>query len=155
MNEVSDPLYKKALLRLAADATGAGTLPAPDATAMLANPACGDRVAMAVTLADGRITALAHDTHGCLLTQASAAILGQAGIGLTAAALAELEAGVRTMLKNGTPPPLPAYAAFDGAASHPGRHVCVLLPLQALKEALEHGQEKCEAVFRPAVRPEN
>ena len=30
MNEVTDPLYKKALLRLAADAAGAGTLPAPD-----------------------------------------------------------------------------------------------------------------------------
>jgi NifU-like protein involved in Fe-S cluster formation len=137
MHEASDPLYKKALLRLAADATGAGILPAPHATAMAANPACGDKVTMAVTLADGRITELAHDTHGCLLTQASAAILGQAGIGLDAAALVKLEYGVRAMLKDGAPAPLPAYAAFDGAASHPGRHVCVLLPIKALRDALE------------------
>jgi len=137
MSEVSDPIYSKALLRLAADAAGAGHLPAPDAAASAANPACGDRVTMEVALADGRIAALAHDTHGCLLTQASAAILGEAGIGLDRAALAELEAGVRAMLKDGAAPPLPAYGAFDGAASHPGRHVCVLLPLQALRAALE------------------
>ncbi len=137
MSEVSDPLYKKALLRLAADATGAGALPAPDGAATRTNPACGDRVTIAVTLADGRIAALAHVTQGCLLTQASAAILGTAGPGLDAAALAKLEARVRAMLKDGAPPPLSAYAAFDGAAAHPGRHVCVLLPLQALREALD------------------
>jgi nitrogen fixation NifU-like protein len=137
MSEVSDPLYKTALLRLAADAAGAGILPAPDAEATAANPACGDRVRVTVTLKDGHIVRLAHDTHGCLLTQASAAIMGTAGPGLDAAALAVLEHGVRAMLKDGAPPPLPAYGAFEGAASHPGRHICVLLPIQALKEALE------------------
>ncbi len=142
MSEASDPLYKKALLRLAADATGAGTLPAPDGSAMAANPACGDQVRMAVTVTDGQISALAHETHGCLLTQASAAILGQSGIGLTAAALADLETGVRAMLRDGAPAPLPAYAAFDGAASHTGRHVCVLLPLRALQDALESAKPR-------------
>jgi nitrogen fixation NifU-like protein len=137
MSEASDPLYKKALLRLAADAAGAGTLPAPDAEATAANPACGDRVRVTVTLKDGRVAQLAHDTHGCLLTQASAAILGAAGPGLDAKALAVLEAGVRAMLKDGAPPPLSAYGAFEGAAEIPGRHVCVLLPLQALRDALE------------------
>ena len=39
-----DPLYKKELLRLAADATGAGRLAAPDASAEAYNPACGDRI---------------------------------------------------------------------------------------------------------------
>jgi nitrogen fixation NifU-like protein len=137
MSEASDPLYKKALLRLAADAAGAGRLEAPDATATAANPACGDRVTMTVTLRDGRITALAHDTHGCILTQASAAILAQAGPGMDQAMLAALEADVRAMLKDGAPPPLPAYDAFDGAAAHAGRHVCVLLPIQALRDTLE------------------
>lgn len=137
MSDASDPLYKKALLRLAADAMGAGVLSTPDASATAANPACGDRVSISVTLRDGRITTLAHDTHGCLLTQASAAILGAHGAGLDGAALAALETGVRAMLKDGAPPPLPDYAAFDGAAAHSGRHVCVLLPLQALQAALE------------------
>ena len=140
MSEASDPLYRKALLRLAADAAGAGHLPAPHAAATAANPACGDRVTMEVTLQDGRIAALAHDTKACILTQASAAILGAAAPGLDPAALAALEDGVRAMLKDGAPPPLPAYEAFDGAAAISARHVCVLLPFQALREALESAE---------------
>jgi NifU-like protein involved in Fe-S cluster formation len=137
MSEASDPLYRKALLRLAADAAGAGHLPAPDACATAANPACGDRVTVEVTLQEGRITALAHDTRACILTQASAAILGATAPGMDPAALAVLEDGVRAMLKDGAPPPLESYAAFDGAAALSARHVCVLLPFQALRQALE------------------
>ena len=40
---MSDPLYRKELLRLAADAAGAGRLTHPDARATAHNPACGDR----------------------------------------------------------------------------------------------------------------
>lgn len=137
MSEAADPLYRKALLRLAADATGAGHLSAPDATATAANPACGDTVTIELALHGGNVTALAHDTRACILTQASAAILGATAPGLTRAALAALEDGVRAMLKDGAPPPLAPYAAFDGAAALPGRHVCVLLPFQALRSALE------------------
>ena len=135
MSEVNDPLYSKALLRLAADVTGVGHLPAPEAAATAANPACGDTVTVEVMLADGHIAALAHETRACILTQASAALLGRIAPGMNAAALARLEAGVRAMLKDGVPPPLPDYGAFEGAL--PGRHVCVLLPFQALREALE------------------
>jgi NifU-like protein involved in Fe-S cluster formation len=137
MSEASDPLYRKALLRLAADAAGAGRLPAPDAVATAANPACGDRITVEIAFHGGRVCALAHDTQACILTQASAAILGAAAPGLDTTALEALETGVRAMLKEGAPPPLPAYAAFDGAATLPGRHVCVLLPFQALRKALE------------------
>jgi NifU-like protein involved in Fe-S cluster formation len=137
MSEVGDPLYGKALLRLAADATGAGRLAAPDAAATAANPACGDRVTVELMLDGGHVTALAHETHACILTQASAAILAAAAPGMDRAALAALEAGIVAMLKQGAPPPLPAYAAFDGAAALPGRHVCVLLPFRALRDALQ------------------
>jgi hypothetical protein len=41
---MSDPLYHKDLLRLAADATGAGRLAFPDASGLAYNPACGDKV---------------------------------------------------------------------------------------------------------------
>lgn len=137
MSEASDPLYRKALLRLAADATGAGRLPAPDAAATVANPACGDCVTVELALDGGRVIALAHDTRACIFTQASAAILGATAPGLSRAALAALEAGVRAMLKDGGPPPLADYAAFDGAVALTGRHACVLLPFAALNAALE------------------
>src|SRR5262252_9589318 len=94
-----DPLYRRELLRLAADATGAGHLPAPDATATVRNPACGDQVTVELALEDGHITALAHTTRACVLTQASAALLAARASGQDKARLEALADGVRTFLK--------------------------------------------------------
>ena len=131
-----EPLYRRELLRLAADATGAGHLAAPDASATLSNPACGDRVTVELSLRDGRVAALAHDTRACILTQASAALLAVQAPGVEYAELAAMEAAVGAFLAGGDPPP--GYQAFAGAADHPGRHICVLLPLQAALKALGH-----------------
>ena len=134
---MSDPLYRKELLRLAADAQGAGRLEAPDGSATLHNPACGDRVTVDVRLADGRITALAHRTHACVLAQASASILGAHAKGLDRTGLGALQMAVAAMLSGGATPDMPFqdYAVFDGVAAHKGRHKCVLLPLEAALEA--------------------
>jgi nitrogen fixation protein NifU and related proteins len=135
---MSDPLYRKELLRLAADAMGAGRLAAPDASATLHNPACGDRITLDLGVADGRITALGHRTEACVLTQASAAILGAAAVGMGRDQLEALAAQLRVLLTGGPAPaaPFQAYAAFDGVAAYAGRHVCVLLPVEAALEAL-------------------
>jgi NifU-like protein involved in Fe-S cluster formation len=135
-----DPLYRRDLLRLAADARGAGSLPDPDGVASRHNPACGDRITVELTLADGRITALAHQTQACVLCQGSAALLAAQAPGLDRAGLAALAGGVRAMLQGG-PPPAPPYAALMGAVGHAGRHVCVLLPLDAALAALEQAEE--------------
>jgi NifU-like protein involved in Fe-S cluster formation len=137
-----DPLYRREVLRLAADATGAGRLPAPDATASVHNPACGDRVTVELALEDGRVTALAHTTQACVLTQASAALLAGMAPGQDRLGLATLAASVLAFL-NGAPPPA-GYGVFDGVAGHAGRHVCVLLPLQAALKALESAEPGTE-----------
>ncbi len=136
---MSDPLYRKELLRLAADAAGAGRLAHPDASATAHNPACGDRVTVDVQLQDGRIAALAHHTQACVLAQASAAILGAQAGGLDRQALQALADSVAAMLQGGMVPPAPfqAFGVFDGVAGHKGRHVCVMLPLKAALEAME------------------
>ena len=134
-----DPLYRREILRLAADATGAGHLTAPDATATAHNPACGDRVTVELALKDGQVTALAHATHACVLTQASAALLAAQAPGRTRSGLAQLADDVRTFLKGGVAPE--GYQVFDGVAAHGGRHICVLLPLQAALRALEAAEE--------------
>ena len=137
-----DPLYKRELLRLAADATGAGHLPAPSATASMHNPACGDRVTVELALANGRITALAHTTQACVLTQASAALLAATAPGRDRQGLSALAASVRAFL-TGAPAPQ-GFGAFDGIREHPGRHVCVLLPLEAALKALESAEGGAE-----------
>ena len=130
---MSDPLYRKELLRLAADAAGAGRLEGPHGSATAHNPACGDRVTVDVRLQDGRIAALAHQTHACVLTQASAAILATHAKGLDPAGLKTLATEIAAMLSGAPAPAVPFqdYAVFDGVAGHKGRHKCVLLPLEA------------------------
>jgi nitrogen fixation NifU-like protein len=137
-----DPLYRREILRLAADATGAGHLRAPDATASVHNPACGDRVTVELALAGGRVTGIAHDTQACILTQASAALLAAGAPGRDRAGLVALADEVRAFLKGGTAPE--GYGVFDGVASHAGRHTCVLLPLEAALKALELAEEGAE-----------
>ncbi len=137
-----DPLYRRELLRLAADAVGAGHLSAPDATASMYNPACGDRVSIELELCGGRVAALAHTTQACVLTQASAALLAATAPGKDRAALSGLAAEVRAFLRGAEPPA--GYAVFDGIRDHAGRHVCVLLPLEAALKALESAEEGAE-----------
>jgi nitrogen fixation NifU-like protein len=140
---VSDPLYRRELLRLAADAHGAGRLPQPDTAGSAFNPSCGDRVAVELTLIDGRIDALAHETRACVLSQASAAILGSALRGASENEVRALRAEIVAMLAEGRPAPSApheAYGAFDGVAEHMARHRCVLLPLDAVLNALENSK---------------
>lgn len=137
---MGDPLYKKELLRLAADAVGAGRMPSPDATGEAFNPACGDRVIVDLALKDGRIEAVAHDTKACVLAQASASILGNALKGASQKDVEALTNDLAAMLvtKSRAPaPPFEAYGAFEGATEHRNRHRCVLLPVEAVLAAFE------------------
>ena len=88
-----------------------------------------------LALAEGRVTALAHTSQACVLTQASAALLADQAAGKDRLELATLAASVRAFL-NGGPPPA-GYGVFDGVAAHAGRHVCVMLPFEAALKALE------------------
>ncbi len=143
---MSDPLYKKALLRLAADAAGAGRLSEPHCTGTAHNPACGDRVVVDLCLEDGRIHGIALETKACVLTQASASILGADAVGLNREEIAALLRAVARMLGEGADAPAApfnTYGHFDGVADHPGRHRCVLLPIEAVLAALSgfHAEE--------------
>jgi NifU-like protein involved in Fe-S cluster formation len=138
---MSDPLYRKEILRLAADAHGAGHLSEPHRTGMAYNPTCGDRVIFEiVTDADGHIREMAHETKACVLAQASASILGRDAKNLSREDVAALRAAVTAMLKEGTAVPgrpFSDYAAFDGVIAYPNRHTCLLLPIDALLAALD------------------
>jgi len=136
---MSDPLYKKDLLRLAADATGSGRLAVPCGTGVVHNPACGDKVTVDIALEDGRIAAIAHDTKACVLTQASASILGAGAAGMNREEVAQLHVAVTGMLAGGDAPdaPFETYCAFDGVTDHAARHKCVLLPIEAVLAAFD------------------
>lgn len=131
-------IYQRAILELAEAATGQGRLPAPDARAFLDNPLCGDNVEVQITLADGRITALAHEVKGCLLCRAAASAIGRYAIGATKADIEAVSVGVSALLAQQSPPPprWEALEAFTPVHGHRSRYRCVQLPFEALLAAL-------------------
>lgn len=134
---MSDALYQQALKELAQAADGAGRLEAPSASVRLDNPLCGDRITLDLTLEGERVAALAHETKGCLLCRASAALLGREAPGRTADELAAAHAEIVALLKGeiAAPTHWPALAAFSPVRAHKSRHGCVLLPFRALSLA--------------------
>jgi nitrogen fixation protein NifU and related proteins len=142
---MSDPLYKKELLRLAADAHGAGRLVRASATGQAHNPVCGDKVVIDLVLKDGRVAEIGQEAKACVLTQASASILGKSLKGATRDDVEALQRTIGAMLTSGGPAPetpFEDYAAFDAALAYPGRHVCVLLPIEAALAAFDASETK-------------
>ena len=134
-----DDLYQRAIVDLAKSGRGAGRLEAPRASVVIDNPLCGDRITLDLALDGDRVSAVGHRVRGCLLCQAAAAAIGANAIGRTPAALRETAANVTAMLR-GHPLPADAWpelAAFEPARGYKSRHECVLLPFEALTEALD------------------
>ena len=137
---MSDTLYRKELLRLAADAHGAGRLACPVATGAAHNPTCGDKVLVDLVVDDGHIVEMAQETRACVLTQASASLLASRLKGATRIDVERLRREVEAMLRLGTgspAKPFEEFGAFEAATAYPSRHTCVLLPIDAVLAALD------------------
>lgn len=144
---MSDAVYQRELLRLAANATGAGRLQNPDVSIVHDNALCGDRCTVDVRFTpDGLIAELRHDVRACILVQASASILGEQSTGRSYSDFAQLETAIRAMLQSNAPSPAPPFADYEifrPAAQYRNRHNCVLLPVEAvLKAFAERGKPK-------------
>ncbi len=140
---MSDLPYTIEVLRLAAEAIGAGRLPPPCVSHTEVNAVCGDRCTVAVRLEGDAITALAHETRACVLTQAAASILGASLPGHTVADLAHLRDAVQQMLMGGAAPSgtFGSFSQLSEVARHPARHRCVLLPIDAALKAASEARE--------------
>ena len=147
-----DDIYQQAILALARTQVGAGSLDGADGSATIFNPLCGDRVRIKLSVAGGRVAALAHEVRGCVLCQASASVIGAAAIGEPEARLRAITDQVESMLREAGDAPTGAWSslgAFHPVAAHKSRHECVLLPFRALLEALETRAQDREN--RPAL----
>lgn len=138
---MTEDLYQTDLLRLAAQATGAGRLPRPSVTVTADNPLCGDRITLDLALDGQRVTELGHEVRACVLCQASATLLGRLAVGRDAQALRDMAQRVADLLKKPDQTTLPDgledLAQLKPAASIRSRHACVTLPFRALTQALD------------------
>ena len=134
---MSDELYQERIVALAKAKTGAGKLADPTKSARRDNPLCGDRVIIDVRLdGAGKITEIGHQVRGCLLCQASASALASIAVGQDAAGLSAIRHDAERALGREAGEAGEPYAAFTPVAAHKSRQECVLLPLEALKDAM-------------------
>ncbi len=134
---MSDQLYQERIVTLAKSKTGAGKLATPTKSARRDNPLCGDRVTIDVRL-DGqeRIAEIAHQVRGCLLCQASAAALASVAVGRDKSGIAEIRHDAERALGREAGEAGEPFAAFAPVKDHKSRQECVLLPFEALQDAL-------------------
>ena len=143
-------LYQDTILEHHKAPRHAVALGAPTHRAEGNNPLCGDRVALSLRVADGRVTEVGCEVKGCAICRASGSMLGDAIVGREVAEV--LARGERFLLAFG-----PTHAAPSSAASsrapvrseewgplaalldarrYPNRLRCATLPWEALQRAL-------------------
>ncbi len=139
---MKDELYHQAILDLARRGRDQGRLEAPEASVTVDNPLCGDRVTLDLTLANGRVQAIGHRVRGCLLCQAAAAAIGNQAVGETSAQLRAVVTRLAEAIAAGSMVDdlWPELAAFAPVHAHKSRHDCVLLPFEALVQALDQAE---------------
>lgn len=81
---MDDVLYREEILDHYRSSSHRGRLDAPDFSAELDNPLCGDHIHMELQTDDeGRIKCIRFDGHGCAISQAATSMLAEEVEGMT------------------------------------------------------------------------
>lgn len=132
-------LYRQHVLEHGRQPRQAGRLDGPARRAQASNTLCGDRVAVSLRLDEqGRVQTLRHDSQGCLLCLASASLMALHAPGLDRDGIVQGRDALRASLREEDGAPVAdEFAALAGVAPYPSRHRCVLLPWEALLDAMD------------------
>jgi nitrogen fixation NifU-like protein len=141
-------IYHQRIKLLARRPNTSNQLLAPDVAVQLDNRLCGDQIQLELNCENDLIIAVYHRVRGCLLCDASANVLASVSVGLTTAELQQITQQLTQLLTepqaqstdNSTlsafAEPWQDLALFSPVANHRSRHQCVLLPFQAMQQAL-------------------
>jgi nitrogen fixation NifU-like protein len=139
-----DALYQEQILEHYRHPHGKGSLAAPDATATMRNPLCGEEATVTVALdrtgPEVRVSDIRFTGDGCSISQASASMMTDMVRGLTAPEIASLTERFTRLLGGDTGAthdarlgPLQAFATMSRV---PARIPCALLAWKALASAI-------------------
>lgn len=135
---MTEPLYTRDILRLAASIPHLGRLSYPEASVAKRAPVCGSSIIVDLGLdGDGRVVSFGQDVKACAFGQASAALLGGHVIGRAPADLAEARDTLAAWLDGSynNPGGWPGLEILAPARRLSARHGAILLPFQAAAEA--------------------
>ncbi|MBN1103676.1 MAG: iron-sulfur cluster assembly scaffold protein [Deltaproteobacteria bacterium] len=129
-------LYQDAIIALSRRSDHIGSVPDADCEAVMRNPLCGDQVMVQLQIEGGRIRSLRYQVRGCLLCKASSALLASLGEGMDLHELEEMHQGFDLALKTEDISFPVTHTVFMPVRAHKSRHSCILLPYEAVMEAL-------------------
>ena len=132
-----DTLYQKQILNYAQKSRASVAVDQPTHSATLDNPTCGDRVDVALEMAEGHVEKIAMNVRGCALCEAGAGLAIECLPGRNETELQDLTQGFAAWIDGKTDqPPLSDMQHFTPVRDIRNRHKCVLLAFQATVRAV-------------------
>ena len=133
-----EALYQDTILEHYRKPRNKGALAGATASAHRSNPTCGDVVTVETIVDGGVIRDVRFTGQGCSIAQASASMMTEIARGASVGAVRRTGAALERLLRREavTRDALGALVVFEGVARYPARISCVLMPWQALGEAL-------------------
>ena len=139
---LTEPLYTRDILRLAANIPGQRSFADLNGDLLLRSPTCGSRLAMWVVLdCEERVVEIEQAVEACAFGQAAAALVGVHAIGIDYAQAKAVLAAMERWLGGEGDPPWPGIETLEPARARRGRHGAILLPFRALVAAIARASE--------------
>ncbi|MEK7858092.1 MAG: Fe-S cluster assembly sulfur transfer protein SufU [Elusimicrobiota bacterium] len=140
-SELQD-LYREVLLDYFRSGAHKGKLDPADYHAHGLNPVCGDEVELTVQVKDGKVFAIRFSGHGCVISQASSAMMAESLEGATLPRAKQLVGAFKDMMLSKSapeamPPELEAVNALAGVRKFALRVKCATLAWNTLLQGLE------------------
>jgi nitrogen fixation protein NifU and related proteins len=140
-SELQD-LYREVLLDYFRSGAHKGKLDPADVKAHGINPVCGDELELFVKVDGGKIGAVRYAGHGCVISQASSAMLAEAVEGRTIPRAQELVKAFKDMMLSkapleSLPEELESLRSLEGVRRFPTRIKCATLAWNTLSQGLQ------------------
>ena len=141
-------LYREVLLDYYRSGTHKGAIERADFRSHGINPVCGDEIEITMRAGEGgRIGQIRYSGHGCVISQASSAMMAESLEGATLARARELVAAFKAMMLSKAPleelpEELDALKSLEGVRKFPLRVKCATLAWNTLMQGLSSGAAK-------------
>jgi nitrogen fixation NifU-like protein len=139
-------LYREVLLDYFRDTAHKGVIEAADLRSHGINPVCGDEIEITLKKRpDGGIAQIRFTGHGCVISQASSAMMAEALEGRSVDRAQELVAAFKAMMLQKAPletlpEELDALKALEGVRRFPTRIKCATLAWNTVSQGLAQGR---------------
>lgn len=135
-------LYREVLLDYFRATSRKGKVDPANVRAHGINPVCGDELEITAKVEGGKLTQVRYAGHGCVISQASAAMMAEALEGRTEAEVRALVKSFKSMmLENAAvsslPEALESLSALEGVRKFPLRVKCATLGWNTIAQGLD------------------